>query len=287
MSYIVNTQPSIVKLCHQSGMAAGMHAASPDTLIVYRKVWDDWKHWIYGYDNLAQSAWDFIEWLWPELEEIEAALGGAPFVVEGLNETIATGALEDIERVAEFERQFAFQLDFDTPFHAVPCVLNTAVGNPQHGDETEMLIPAVRAAVEIGGFVGYHAYWPTTQSQSWLSSDWRHYAGRWATSWDETFRAHGLRPHYLLTEGGPIGGPNPPTQLSAGAGWRAAECNNGDWNRTLNQVLRFDQLAHQSIPGQEGRYHGIVLFTVGGGKRWEYFSFTAPEFDSLAAALNG
>jgi hypothetical protein len=229
----------------------------------------------------------------PELQEREGALSGKPFVVEGLNETIATGAVEDIRRVVEFESLFAHRL-VELPFNAIPCLLNTAVGNPQHGAETEMLVPAARATVEVGGFLGYHSYWPTIGNRSWLEVDWQHYAGRWAESWDPVFRAHGLRPHYLLTEGGPIGGGTYyddnedkwKPHLNAGAGWRSPDCNNGDWNKTLNQILRFDQLAHQTIPGQEGRYGGIVLFTVGGGGRWEHFNFTAPEFDSLAAAVS-
>jgi len=297
VSFVARVQPSIIKLCHQSGMARGMNGVAPNTLIVYRKVYDAWKDFIYYPDHLGgidEAVNRFLAWIMPELQEIDDALTGKPFVVEGLNETIATGATEDIRRVVEFESKFAYKL-VSLPFAAVPCVLNTAVGNPQHGAETEMLVPAAKAAVETGGFVGYHAYWPAIGDRSWLVNDWRHFAGRWAVSWDPVFRAHGIRPHYLLTEGGPIGGEayyddeeqKWKPHLNAGAGWRSSLCLNGDWNRTVDQILRFDQLAYQSIPGQEGRYGGITLFTVGGGDRWKYFNFRAPQFDSLTAALVG
>ena len=327
MSYIANVKPSIVKLCHQSGMAQGMHSVSPGTLIVYRKVWNAWHEYIYPervqylpqwFKTMAQEVlgvsdpaaiadiWmafatppydpelaveGFIRWLRPELQELAGALPGQSIAVEGLNETIACGAIEDIRRVVMFESAFARRLAALDFADFRPVVLNIAVGNPEHGAETEMLVPAVRAAVEVGGFVGYHAYWPSIGDRCWLENDWEHFAGRWAASWDPVFRAHGLRPHYLLTEGGPIGGTayydeaedKWKPSLNAGAGWRSPDCNNGDWNKTLEQILTFDQLAHSSIPGQEGRYGGITLFTVGQG--WEYFQHYRDQFESLEYAL--
>lgn len=279
LDYVARVKPAVLKLCHCSGLARSVHQASPETLIVYRKVWNDWRHYIYGYDDMELAAHDFIAWLWPELEEMHDGVDGNPFAIEGLNETIATGAIEDIARAVEFETEFAYQLAYDTPFHALPIVLNTAVGNPEHGAETAMLVPAVQAAIEAGGFVGYHAYWPTNRHHSWLESDWRHFAGRWATSWDETFRERGLRPHYILTEGGPIGDSN--HHLNAGAGWRAPTCLNGDWELARDEILVFDELARRSRPGREGRYHGICLFTVGGGHDWRHFAFEREQFESL------
>jgi hypothetical protein len=282
--YVRTVQPESFKLCHIAGEARMVHEASPDTLIVYRKVYNNWHDFIYGYGNLQEAARSFVEWLRPELEELTDALGDTVFAVEGLNETIATGALEDIDRVAEFEAYFAQMLVAEYPT-ARPVVLNTAVGNPQHGAETEMLIPAVQAAVDARGYVGYHAYWPSIGDRTWLESDWRHYAGRWATSWDETFRAHGLRPRYLLTEGGPIGGEvhGDVPHLNAGAGWRSANCLNGDWARARAEILRFDELARDSVPGREGRYLGIHLFTVAGGHEWRHFAYRQSQFEELAA----
>lgn len=278
--YISTVKPSVVKLCHCAGLARAVNEASPDTLIVYRKVENDWHQYIYGYDDMRDAAWAFIEWLWPELEELETALGGQAFAVEGLNETIACGAVEDIRRVVEFEAEFAYQLSTDAPFNARPVVLNTAVGNPEHGSETEMLVPAVREAIVANGYVGYHAYWPSRPGHTWLESDWEHFAGRWAASWDTTFREHNLRPRYILTEGGPVGESN--THLNPGAGWRVC-CS--DWPEALQQHATFDQLARQSVPGQEGRYIGITLFTVAGGEQWRHFAYKRPQFDGLIDAF--
>jgi hypothetical protein len=320
MSYMARVKPSIVKLCHQSGMAGSMHAVSPTSLIIYRKVYNDWKGvvypelpeyaapqpwWLDGYGHDPKNwpvAWPdyrvmpwgeekarvaatgFVGFMLPEIREIRAALpADRPFAVEGLNETIATGALEDIRRVVLFEAAVARAL-VALEMHVVGCILNPGVGNPQHGEETAMLVPAVRAAVETGSFIGVHAYWPSDQNRTWLVTDWRHYAGRWATSWDETFRAYGLRPHYIITECGPIGGPQPPWHLAAHSGWRSPDCLNGDFNRCMDEMLLFDQLSHQSVPGQEGRYAGAAHYCVAGSGEWNDFKFRAPEFDALAAA---
>lgn len=217
----------------------------------------------------------------PEISEIGRALKGARFAVEGLNETIATGATEDIRRVVEFERQFAYRVA-ELPYNCVPAVLNTAVGNPQHGDETEMLIPAVRAAVETEGFVGYHSYWPCNPTQTWLQEDWEHFAGRWAESWDPTFQAAGLRPRYILTESGPIGNSN--VHLDALNGWRHPRCNDGNWEKTLGEIMFFELMAWASVPGQEGRYWGQCLFTTG-NVGWEYFQFRRAQFEAIAELL--
>jgi len=261
-------------------MARAVHRVSPETLIVYRKVWNDWHYYIYdkfGTDMMA-AARAFVQWLEPELEEISTEIGGARFAVEGLNEAIATGALEDIRRVAEFEAGVA-RLLAESQYNCRAVVLNVAVGNPQHGAETELLVPAVRAAVETDGYVGYHAYWPASKTQTWLESDWEHFAGRWAESWDPVFREHGLRPRYVMTEGGAIGDSN--VFLNAEAGWR--KCI-GDWGRTLDEILRYDQLCRGSLPGREGRYVGTCLFTTGGVK-WEYFQYYREQFETLGRAL--
>ena len=42
MDFVARVKPAVIKLCHQSGMARDIHAASPDTLILYRKVYNAW-----------------------------------------------------------------------------------------------------------------------------------------------------------------------------------------------------------------------------------------------------
>lgn len=268
MRFVRNVRPSVIKLTHCSGLAGQIHDASPDTFIVYRKVYNDWQRFIYGYSNLNRAARDFLDWVSPEIQEIQCSIGDTVFGVEGLNETIACGAVEDIERAVKFERYFALRLR-DAYANAVPVSPNIAVGNPQHGSEERMLCPLHATLAEVGGFASYHAYWPANERRSWLESDWEHYAGRWVAH----DRACGVKVHWILTEGGPVGGPSLPYALSADAGWRHLLCLNRDWNRLVDEVLRFDQLAHQSVPGQEGRYHGLALFTVGGGSRWCWWNY--------------
>lgn len=277
MEYVRAVKPMVWKSCHQAGMARAVQQASPDTLFLYRKVYNDWYKYVYGYDDLAMAARDFIRWLMPEIREIDTVMSGKQWMIEGLNETIATGATEDIRRVVEFESQFAYQIAA-LPYNVVPCLLNTAVGNPQHGRETEMLIPAAIASIETGGAMGYHPYWPHGPEGTWLEEDWEHFAGRWDASWDKTFRAHGVRPRYVLTESGPIGRNN--HHLDALLGWRWVD----DWRRTLDEIIRFEKLCRGTVAAKEGRLLGHTLFTTG-NVGWELFQYRRPEFEELAAAL--
>ena len=278
MEYVAELTPNVFKVCHQAGMARDVHAASPKTLILYRKVWNDWHHYVYGYTDLAKAAADFIAWLMPEIREIDAVMSGTQWMIEGLNETIATGAHQDILRVVEFESHFARQIAA-LPYNVAPCLLNVAVGNPQHGPETEMLIPAAIASIETGGALGYHPYWPFTRDRTWLEEDWQHFAGRWDASWDATFRKHGVRPRYVLTESGPIGGSSQ-YHLDAWLGWRWIN----DWPRTLDEIVRFDRLCMQTVAGKEGRYLGHTLFTTG-NVGWDLFQYHERQFNELRAAL--
>lgn len=267
--FIEVVKPQVLKLCHCSGLAGEVQAASEDTFIIYRKVENNWCRYIYGFSDLDRAAVSFLDWIGPEIHEIQRLIGDRGFGVEGLNETIACGAVEDIRRVVEFERCFARRLRDRFP-SVVPVSPNIAVGNPHHGAEEEMLGPLYETLADVGGYASYHAYWPANESKSWISLDWEDYAGRWVVQDEVT--STGV--HWIMTEGGPVGGSNLPYHLSGGAGWRHPSCLSGDCELLVDEVLAFDKLARESSVGREGRYHGICLFTVGGGEQWIFWDYS-------------
>lgn len=156
LEFLRDAKPRVFKSVNDVTLCKLAHEASPETAIIYRKVENNWDQYIYG----PKGVMHFLKWMEPELKELAQYFGSAPVYIEGLNETIASGAVEDIKRVVQFEAQFAYELAALPWINALPVVLNTAVGNPHHGEETEMLRDAFMAAYETGGAVGYHPYWP-------------------------------------------------------------------------------------------------------------------------------
>jgi len=290
--YVERAQPATLKLCHCAGEARWVREASPDTMVVYRKVENDWKRYAYGWEA-SQGLWDqaaakFVSFMMPELQELAEIVQGNRVGVEGLNETIACGAVEDIRRVVLLESAIARKLA-ELPFiNAAYVGPNIAVGNPEHGAEMAMLVPLARVVEEVGGFFSYHGYGPVIGDRSWLEVDWKHYAGRWCEM-DRVFREHGVRVDWLVTERGPIGGTawydasedKWKPSLNAGAGWRHGNCLGGDWERAAEHVRRCDQMCRESVPGREGRYYGGHEFTVPGTGEWIWFAHGEEQFGSL------
>lgn len=275
MGYVSEVKPEGFKAVNDLELLRRVKQVSPNTKTIWRKHVNDQGPYYQG--DPIEGAARFFNWMYDEL----AHYGDVIDYVEGINEEIGTGCRDKNRQVVAFEAELA-DLVGESGL-AKPCVLNVAVGNPGH-DEVADLIPAVEAAVRWDGLVGYHAYWPTTQEQSWLVSDWKHYAGRW-TEWDRVFNDHDLYPCYAFTEGGPISGPNPPTQLGAGSGWRSPECLNGDWGRHMAQLGLFRLMVRDWNAEHGNRARFLCLFTVGRGMDWEYFEYHQEELAALKEEL--
>ena len=196
--------------------------------------------------------------------------------IEGFNELISSSDREMNKLVVEFETSFAYQIAA-LGLRTRACVLNVAVGNP-HIDWVVDLLPAVRAAVETGGCVGYHAYWWANQTTDGLLSWFEWHAGRWI-EWRKVFQAHGLNPNFILTECGVVASSDG-YALNAHAGWKHRDCLNGDIDRYVAQITTFENLI-----GQIPECVGFVLFTAGGQPytNWENFQVDIPLMDRLAA----
>jgi hypothetical protein len=281
-----------IKFCHCAGEARWLKEVSPETLVIYRKVYNNWKDFIYYPDHLGgldEAVNRLIAWQMPEIQELYNIHQGKPFIVEDLNETVACGAVEDIRRVGLFAAKYARKLH-SLNLGAVACVANVAVGNPEHGPEMELLLSPLKAVHDDGipFYLGYHSYFPVIGTEEWLERDWIHYAGRFIR-YDEIAQKLGMKLQFALTECGPIGGTivwhkamqkNIPS-LNAGAGWRSPLCINGDLARYVKLMDRFDKLVFDSVPGREGRVLTATAFTVSGGSEWRWFEHNRAEFEAL------
>ena len=277
--YIQRVQPAVVKLVMGMERAQWVKSVSPDTLVVYRQwvrnqgeFWED--------PDPHRGARRYLETFLDSLHR------NAQWIdyVETVNETIATGDTAGIQRTAAFDAAFCEALQ-EEGLPARPVILTAGVGNPQHGDEVRLMLPAVRACVATGGAVGYHSYWGArVDGYCSMSDAWEHFGGRALESWDPVFRSAGLYPHYLFGEGGAVyisGGHMP----SSEAGWGYKETLNGDAQKYVAQILEFRRRLMEWNQHHGNRALGATLFTAGGGQDWRHFELTANVLGPLADAV--
>ena len=288
LDYVAAVKPGWVKLIGNFEAARDIKRVSPETKVLIRHHDDDNAKYLNNPDKTLAAAL-FLGRFW------DALLTNAPWIdaVEGLNETIATGDMAGIEKAVEFEVAFAEILgswcEHVSIEGVVPCLLNTAVGNPQHGYETAKLVPAVEAAIQYGGYISYHNYFPAhvIHAERWLEEEGYHHHMRALLSWDETFAKHGLKPKYLFTESGAIGmtvrPDGRPGTYDPDAGWRAAL--DGDLDRYVNLLVRFSDMVNEWNVEHDNRAEAIMLFTSGVGIGWPNFLLGEREFVALAEVL--
>ena len=138
-----------------------------------------------------------------------------------------------------------------------------AVGNP-HETEVPLLLPAAKAAVKYGGFLGYHSYWMQDETTSYLAPKWVWHAGRWM-AWDIYFRSQGVYPRYASGEGGICyarGG----VSFDSGLGWKAC----GGFLTYLEALDLFNTTALAWNAEHGNRFYGLTIFGYG---NWGWDSF--------------
>jgi hypothetical protein len=118
------------------------------------------------------------------------------------------------------------------------------------------LLPAARAAYELGGALGYHAYWTANRERSFLTSPdhWPYHAGRWM-EWDKVFRADGIYPRYVATEGGIVYAPDGVT-FNSGRGWKSC----GSFERYLEDLAEYNRRVRAWNAEHANRCFGIHIF---------------------------
>jgi len=171
-------------------------------------------------------------------------------------------------------------------------LLNVAVGNPQKGAETDLLLPAAEAAVRNGGWLSYHGYFPAhpQHAERWITDYASDYHLRALDVWDAQFAAHGLAPRYLFTECGAVSAvPNAdgsPGPMNSGGGWRYNLCLRGDLARYIALLRQWRGMVATWNATHGNRAEMGSIFTTGAHFiGWDHFIFNGPELAALADAL--
>ena len=183
----------------------------------------------------------FIDSLWTVCDRIAAVEPNVPLPyvwVESLNEEVPTFNEEKLRRICDFDVAFAEWLIAAEP-RARPIGFCAAVGNP-HESEFEIVTPMAVRYAELGGALGYHAYWGGDRERSYLASHYQWHAGRWAEM-DEVFCAAGAHVRWIFGECGVVGTTNQAQSLDlCNDGWRSGQVYNGDWSRYEDDLMEFD-----------------------------------------------
>lgn len=264
LDFVARVKPNIVKI-FQLEIAKEVKARSPDTLVVLRYYTSDQD--LSG--DLAARAREYVASFEDSLRT------NAEWIdyVESYNEEIPTNDTAKLQLAVEFDCHFADALmALDLP--VAPALLNVAVGNPSHtGGEIELMLPAVRKAIQYSGALDYHAYGLAVNGSN-LNDNWQYYAGRALEGWDPVFRAHGLYPTYIFGECGAF--------ATCSDGWRASNCLDGDWPLYLAQLTEFSDRIKVWNAKHSNRCLGGTLFTSGGFGSWPSFEITKTEMEDPA-----
>lgn len=252
--YIEKTKPSIIKVFNAPD-AREFKKVYPELKVVYRyHVPDDWTYVLMS--DKVKAANMFID-------KFAAILEANPEVdyIESVNEVYGHDYNNNLQAVA-FDVAFAKELYKRFP-KVHPCLITAAVGNP-HETQFKDLLPAVEKVCEYDGIIGYHAYWPSNKTTTYLLSGWKWYAGRW-TEMDKVFVQNKLEPKYFFTEGG-ICYSEDGVSLSSGLGWKAC----GDILRYISEMKQFSQKVAEWNAQNNNRARGVAIFSVG-SYGWENF----------------
>ncbi len=195
-----------------------------------------------------------------------------------INEIIGTDNVDEVKYAVDFAVAFCEWCRDRSDGKVRPAVLTPGGGNPDHGAETKLLVPAALAAIKYGGLLVPHTYNPVTPTD-YLAEEWMKsaqvqydYHLRPAISWLSTLKANGVdidKVRFVFGEAGPCGAYNvngkPGGYLDAGAGWRRSDALAGNLERMIGLCAWYEDLC-QAYPQVEG----WQLFTQG-RIEWEYF----------------
>jgi hypothetical protein len=259
--YLTQALPTVQK-CFSSGFALDAKQLAPDALIVWRRHADND---VQVEEPIVENVNRLLDLYQQELEtmarnngktydEVLSLMDG--IVIESLNEQIPTFVPDKLVKAVEFDRLFCELVTERFEGHLRPGVLTAAIGNP-HESEVHYLIPAVRAAIENNGLIGYHGYWTANRGQDWLLEYWGYHAGRW-TEWDKVFRAEGLYPEYYIGEGG-IVYTFTGTDFHSGKGWKSC----GSFENYLVSLNKFRDKTIEWNAVHGNRCHGLTVFGFG------------------------
>jgi len=274
-----NVKPPVAK-CFIFEDIPPILAWSPDTEVIGR-LWigNDNDPYLKATDH-NEAARDFIgrfkDSVWMRVEEVEAQGHRTRlplFRMASLNETYSND-LAIVERAVSFDCAFVQETHAEFGDKVGAAVLTAPVGNPNES-QYHLLAPLAELAMRYSAVFSYHNYWWITRGG--IVDGWPWYAGRWAEM-DAVLATYGLAPLWYSGESGVI--------RSAHEGWRGDDVYGGDWQRTLEDVMLFDDLAAAWNAEHDDRYLGALYFTtnIKDGK-WDSFLVTEAEMLALEAAM--
>lgn len=286
--YITSVKPQVAKVTASFEDAHGILRANPTTMpIVRQPVTNDYGD-VMGAPTPEAGAAIWIakvkDALHQTADQIERDYPSKPWPLfrwESLNEMYASSNVQTMQWVIDVEIAMC-DLLYEIEPRVGLCVYCAAVGNiePIH---YPLLVPLGLKAQERGAWFGYHAYWLANR----VAEDWPHLAGRW-TEIDKVLVAGGAHVSWYNGEGGCVGGhvnPDGGYTLLPNDGWLSPHGWNGDWDGYEEDIMKFDRLAAESVPGREGRFHGLTLFTTGADfTNWLSFQVRDDEMRSLIAS---
>lgn len=215
---------------------------------------------------------------------------GYDLVETPINEVIGTHDEAGTRKAVTFDVAYAEWCYRRSGGHVAPGIINPGGGNPDHGVEETWLIPAAQAAIEYGGYLMPHTYFPADPkpgvTERWIASGQAQYDFhlRPVLSWDVQFAKNGLKPRYIFGEAGAVGAyddgkGNPAGYRSAGSGWRAGDCLAGNLQRYIALLVEQEALLQQ-----HENVEAACVFTSG-FVQWEYFQFNRAEWMAFLDGL--
>jgi len=263
--YTSNVRPPVMKVLASMQDVLGIKRHSPETRVVWRHVTNAYGDTLecpipmQGARNWVDKFRDSLYEVCNDMTQEFPGLNEPYFYVESLNEVYPSQNQAHVLRAANFDIAFIDALK-ETGLPVKPAVFCAAVGNP-HESEYDLLVPLAKKCADDNGMMGLHDYWFANPNESGLESWWKYHAGRW-TEIDKVFVNNGIYVDWYSGEAGAVGSADG-YHLLANAGWKDPTCYNGDWNRYLADIVKFNQLAQTWNSSHGNRFKGITLFTTG------------------------
>ncbi len=274
---VARCNPRVLKV-FQIEMGNDAKRVTPDTKIVFRHHVDHQQPLLdragEGPVQAIEAAAEFISWFWDSLNR----QGGIDYV-ESFNETYATKKPETMRKAIAFDIGFCKALAQMCP-GVKPVVFTAAIGNPGH-DEYGPLLELADTCEAFGGALGYHAYHPVVNGESFVHSPQhqRNLHLRWCEI-DDFLRDNGHVVDWFLGEVGPIGADHDGYNLRANDGWKHGGVWGGDRAACVEDLAALDRLLAGTRAAREGRLIGATIFTSGPG--WKHFQIRQPILDDIA-----
>ena len=281
-NFVQTIRPPSVKLTTAGGdgdRLAMIRGWSPNTLLVHRRVENDLDR--YNPATAAPYVQRYITDLSPHFNLSD--FSKPPLYVVSINEIYECGATAN--NIAAVNWDIAFMNAVEATGLNLRAVVYTApVGNPEPNTvDLEPLLPMVAKAVAGKHLLGKHCYYASVPSQpSFYRESWNWYGGRFALD-DAFFVSRGLRPYWMIGEGGACEAtlhPGGIVTLNPGAGWKAC----GSIQRYAAELVWANQWYTNWNAVHNGRLLNVSLFTTGGWG-WDLFDLQGADLDVVTNAL--